>query len=289
MIYFYRHKGLNEHTQQEIDMLGFEGVTQFALQHNLSPNVVFEEIKALERQIEQTIITPLDLNSPKIKPKFEESIRQYTHFFNKYATHDKQAYIILGNISSGKSTYADQIEESTQSIIIDSDRFKSGENTPNGFFEGLSSFYSSEVREILQKPCSIASAIATEQIAATGMNIIIPTAAKSQEKLEQKINALIKNNYDIHLIYFESPYSELANRNYYRYLVQEFEQAKDPNGNIIHGRFVPISVIKSYGDSCFATFAKALADKRFKSYKAFYNDKHSNGQNEEIDLETLQK
>lgn len=289
MIYFYRHKKLDEYSQQEIDLLGYDGVCKFATEHSLSPDEVYHQIKQLENHIQNTIITTLDLNSQPIKSAFEKSIKQYVDYFNKNANYDKQAYILLGNISSGKSTYAEKIESQTNSIIIDSDRFKSGEQTQHGYFEGLSSFFSLTDRERLQKPCSIASAIATEQISSTGMNIIIPTAAKSIEKLEQKINSLIKNNYDIHLIYFESPYPDLANRNYYRYLVQEFKKEKDPNGNIIHGRFVPVSIIKSYGESCFATFANSLNDKRFKSYKAFYNDNNSNGKNEEIDLETMEK
>ena len=48
MIYFYKHKNLNEHTQQEIDMLGFDGVKRLAIEHNLSPEAVFSEIKKLE-------------------------------------------------------------------------------------------------------------------------------------------------------------------------------------------------------------------------------------------------
>lgn len=287
MIYFYRHKRLNEFSQEEIDMLGYEGVSKFAEEHGLQPDKVFAEVKALERQIEQTKTTILDPSSPNVKKLLDKSVSEYIEFFNKNANYQKQAYVVIGNIGSGKTTYADMIEEDTHSIIIDSDRFRTGENTKNGFFEGFSSLYSPEDNQKIQKSCTLASAIASEKISQTGMNIIIPTAPNSEEYLDKKIKALIENNYDIHLIFIDAPYPELANRTYFRYLVKEYEQELDPNGNLMRGRFAPLSIIKSFGDPCFDTFVKTYHKKRFKSYQAFYNDKNTNG-NESIDLKTMQ-
>lgn len=286
MIYFYRHKRLNEFSQEEIDMLGYEGISKFAHERNLSADLVFNEIKSLENQIANTIVSPIDLLDKSINKLFEDSINNYIDFFNKNAKYNKQAYILIGNIGSGKSTYASKIEEDTHSIIIDPDRFKCGEQTQNGYFAGLSSLFSPQDREKLQKPCSIAGIKTTEKIAQTGMNVILPVSSQTTEKLERKIESLTKNNYDIHLIYFDAPYSDLADRAYTRYLVREYEQKLDPNGNQIHGRFVPISVILNHGEACHDTFAKAYKQKRYKSYQAFYNDKTTNGNNE-IDLSTM--
>jgi len=287
MIYFYKHKSLDEFSQTEINLLGYEGVKKFAEERNLSAEEVFHQIKQLETLIERTKSTPLDLNSPTVGSVLENSINNYVDFFNKNANYNKQAYIIIGNIGSGKSTYANMIEEDTHSIIIDPDRFKSGEMTKNGYFEGLTSFYSPEDREKLQKPCSIAGIKTTEKIAQTGMNVILPLSSQTNEKLEKKISSLIKNNYDIHLIYFDAPYPDLVGRAYTRYLIREYEQKLDPNGNIIHGRFVPLSVILSHGEPCFETFAKAYKHGRYKSYKAYYNDKTTGGKNLEIDIPTM--
>lgn len=287
MIYFYRHKRLNEFSQEEIDMLGFNGVSQFAKEHGLSPDDVFAQVKELEKKIEQTKSISLDTSNNQIQSLLEKSVSEYIDYFNKNANYHKQAYVVIGNIGSGKSTYASKLEEDTNSIIIDSDRFRMGENTNNGYFEGFSSLYSPENNQKIQKSCTLASVIASEKIASTGMNIIVPTTPNSEEYLDKKIQALIKNNYDIHLIYFDAPYPELADRSYFRFLIQEYEQKLDPNGNVIRGRFAPISIIKRIGDPCFDTFVKTLHKKRFKSYKAFYNDKSTNG-NVEIDLNTLQ-
>lgn len=288
MIYFYKHKKLSEFSQEEIDLLGTDSIKQFAESNGLDFKKVYDEIQNLENQIKNTQTMPLDTeNDTKVKAKFEFAINHYIDFFNKNASFDKQAYVVIGNISSGKSTYANEIEEDTHSIIIDSDRFKCGEQTKNGYFEGLSSFFSAEDRERLQQPCSIANAKVTEKISQTGMNIIMPKAPTSYAKLEKTIANLIKNNYDIHLIYFDAPYADLANRSYFRFLVQEYKKAIDPNGNQIHGRFVPISVIKNYGDPCHETFAKALTTGRFKSCKAFFSSKDEPRQ--EIDTATMEK
>lgn len=288
MIYFYKHKKLSDFSQQEIDMLGVDGIKQFAQEQGLPFEQVYSEIKNLEMQIEQTKVEQLDISSNSLlKEKFDYAVKHYIDYFNKHAVFDKQAYVVIGNIASGKSTYASKIEEETKSIIIDSDRFKCGEQTENGYFEGLSSFFSLDDRERLQKPCSLANAKTTELIAETGMNVIMPKAPTSYEKLERTISSLIKNNYDIHLIYFDAPYNDLANRSYMRYLVQEYKRERDPDGNLIHGRFVPISIIKNYGDPCHETFAKALTTGRFKSYKAFFNSKSE--PNQEIDLATMKK
>ncbi len=285
MIYFYKHKNITDFSQEELDLLGYDGVCKFASERGLDPQKVFAEIKNLESQISTTKPIPLDISAPDVKKKLDESISSYIDFFNKNATYQKQAYVVIGNIGSGKNTYANQIEEATRSIIVDSDNFKSGEFTPKGYFDGLSSFFLDSDRERLQKPCSLACSLATEHIAKTGMNIILPNAPTSVEKLEKKIAALTKNNYDIHLIYIDAPYEDLAARSYYRYLICEYEQKKDPNGNLLHGRFVPVSIIKNYGDPCHETFVKAYKQGRYKSYKAFYNDKFSI--NEEIDIPTM--
>lgn len=288
MIYFYKHKKLNEFSQKEIDMLGIDGIRQFAESNGLDFQKVYNEIQNLEMQIKNTTIMPLDISAnEEIKSKFDFAVNHYIDFFNNNASYNRQAYVVIGNISSGKSTYASQIEEDTHSIIIDSDRFKCGEQTKNGYFEGLSSFFSLDDRERLQKPCSAANSKVTELISQTGMNIIMPKAPTSYEKLKKTIASLIKNNYDIHLIYFDAPYPDLANRSYLRYLVQEYKREIDPSGKQIHGRFVPISVIKNYGDPCHETFAKALTTGRFKSYKAFFNSKEE--PNQEIDLATMEK
>ena len=118
------------------------------------------------------------------------------------------------------------------------------------------------------------------------MNLILPKAASSLEKLEKQLECLTKNGYDIHLILFDTPVKECVNRSYLRYLVKEYNMNYHSNGSKEHGRFVPKSVTVSIGDSPFTTFAKALNKSgTFASYKAFHNDRFK--QSEEIDLNTM--
>ncbi len=285
MIYFYKHKGLSELNQQEIDFLGFNGVKQFAQENNLDANMVFSQIKALEADIKNLNGEQFDVSSGKNLELLNKSVNEYIKFFNKNSRFDKQAYILIGNIASGKSTYAKQIEDSTHSIIIDPDRYKMGENTENGYFEGLTSLYKEPTdRERMQDPCSIANKMTLDLVSNCGMNLIMPKAATSLEKLERQLDILTRRNYDIHLILVETPLTDCADRNYYRYLVKEYSK----KGNE-HGRFVPVSVITNIGDGSYQTFVKAMNGKRFKSFKALYSEGLTKNSNfEEIDIKTLE-
>lgn len=292
MIYYYKHKSIGDLSHTELDLLGYQGVYEFAREHDVSPSFLFGEIKKLEEEIKIMGHQPFDMSTGSNRELMNRWVDEYVRFFNRFAKHEKQAYIILGNIASGKSTYAKTIEESTGSIIIDPDRFKMGEQTDIGFFEGFTSLYKIPTdRERLQDPCSEACKRTLANVARSGMNLIMPKATTSYEKLEKQLQVLVDNNYDIHLILFESPIQDCANRNYYRYLIREYEQI---NSNHSHGRFVPVSVITNIGDGTFTTFAKAYKTGRYKSYKAFYN-KGTHGKNEhqytneEIDLETMFK
>lgn len=292
MIYFYEHKSMNDFCQQEIDLMGFEGVCKFANERGISPLLVFDQIKKLEDDIKLMGHQPFDVSSGRNKQLFDDAVDGYIDFFNKYATHDKQAYIILGNIACGKNTYAKKIEQSTHSMIVDPDRFKMGEETENGVFVGLTPlFHKPTDRERMQDPCSDASKKVLKNSAELGMNIILPKASYSLEKLEKQLQVLVDANYDIHLIQIETPIETCANRNYYRYLIKEYQKIYDngkqqnQSGLEVHGRFVPISIITNIGDNSFKTFASAVKKNKYASYSAFFND--DNKQNEEIDLETM--
>ncbi len=294
MIYFYKHRSINDLTQTELDLLGHDGVAQYAREHNLPENQLLDTIKKLEHDIKVMGQNPFDMSHGKNLDLMNTWVDRYIDFFNQHARYEKQAYVILGNIASGKSTYARSIEEQTGSIIIDPDRFKMGEDTPNGYFEGFTSLYQQPTdRERLQDPCSDAAKKTLANTADLGMNVIIPKATTSLEKLERQLQVLTDKNYDIHLIMFESPIQDCANRNYFRYLVKQFTPMT-VNGRAIQGRFVPVSIITNIGDGTFTTFAKAHSKGLYKSYKAFYNKgsygtDHSQYTNEEIDLETMQK
>lgn len=292
MIYYYKHKSINDLSQTELDLLGYNGVAQYAQEHGINPDELFGIIKRLEADIKTMGANPFDMSTGKNLELMNKWVDRYIDYFNSHARYEKQAYIILGNIASGKSTYAKTIEEQTGSIIIDPDRFKMGEHTSHGFFEGFTSLYHEPTdRERLQDPCSDAAKKTLSNVADEGMNIIMPKATTSLDKLEKQLKVLTDKNYDVHLIMFESPIQDCADRNYFRYLVKQFSQAK-VNGQRSYGRFVPVSILTNIGDGTFTTFAKAYKEGRYKSYKAFYN-KGSHGtnhqlySNEEIDLETM--
>jgi predicted kinase len=292
MIFYYNHKSINDLTTQELDLLGFDGIFKYAQEHNMDPNLLFEQIKCLETDIRTMGSRPFDMTHGSNRALFNEWTNKYIDFFNRYAKYEKQAYIILGNIASGKSTFAKSIEEETGSIIIDPDRYKMGEMTEHGYFEGFTSLYKQPTdRERLQDPCSDATKQTLAEASNLGMNIIMPKATTSYEKLEKQLQVLMAQNYDIHLILFESPIQDCANRNYFRYLVKEYAEVHE-NGIQSHGRFVPVSVITNIGDGTFTTFAKAHKTGRFKSYKAYFNSGSFGNDskrytNEEIDLETM--
>lgn len=291
MIYFYKHKSMNELSSAEINLLGFDGVKKFALENNLDPNIVFNKIKTLESDIKHLTESPIDITSPQNFKLLNTWLNRYVDYFNKFATFGKQAYVIIGNIASGKSTFAREIEQETKSIIIDPDKYKMGEQTEKGYFEGLTSLYHKPTdRERMQEPCSVACEKTLEIVSDAGMNLIMPKASTSLEKLEKQLERLSAKNYDIHLILIDAPIEDCANRNYYRYLIKEYGRdnsvKRSPSE---HGRFVPLSVITNIGDSSYETFVRALKTKgkiKFKSFKAYYNsDTHDR---EEIDTKTMQ-
>lgn len=287
MIYYYKHKGIFDYTPEEINLFGYEGVEKYALEHNINPEELFATIKKLEFDIEHLQEESFDMSSGNNLHLMNKWVDRYIDYFNRCASHDKQAYVLLGNIATGKSTYASQIEQSTHSIIVDSDRFKMGEQTENGFFEGFTSLYQKDTdRERLQTPCSEACKKTLNNVAETGMNIILPKATSTLNKLENQLDVLVKKDYDIHLILLECPLKECANRSYYRYLIKEYQHLdKLKTGEHHKGRFVPVSVITNIGDGSYDTFIKAKNKKLFKSYNAFYN---GNNSFESIDLESIQ-
>lgn len=291
MIYYYKHRSITDLSQTELDLLGYQGVYQYAYEHDISPTLLFNEIKKLEADIQAMGNQPFDMSQGSNLQLMNNCVDQYIQFFNKYAKHNKQAYIILGNIGSGKSTYAQEIEESTGSIIIDPDFYKMGAHTDRGYFEGFTSLYKTPTdRERLQEPCGEACKRTLLNVADLGMNLILPKATTSYEKLQKQLQVLTDRNYDIHLILFESPIKDCANRSYYRYLIREYDKTAAPGTS--HGRFVPVSVITNIGDGTFTTFAKAYKDGRYKSYKAFFNKgtvglDTSKYVNEEIDINSM--
>ena len=285
MIYYYKHKSLDELSQTELDMLGYDGVVRYATEHNMSADELFKTIKKLEKDVLELNAKSLDVSSGEYLDQMNLWLNRYVDYFNNNAKHDKQAYIVIGNIASGKSTFSHQLEQETQSIIVDSDRYKTGEQTPAGFFEGFSNLYTPLTRDAIQEPCSIAGKKTLDLVSDEGFNLILPKASTSADKLERQLKVLEDKNYDIHLILIEAPTEECANRNYFRYIVREYAQEVNPNGMAVRGRFIPVSVLLERGDKSFATFAHAYGRKRYKSYKAFYNDKTTPF--EELDLNTM--
>lgn len=286
MIYYYKHKSLDELSQTELDMLGYDGVIRYAMEHDMPADELFLTIKKLERDVKELNAKSLDVSSGEYLDQLNFWLDRYVDYFNNGAKHDRQAYIVIGNVASGKSTFSQKLEQETQSIIVDSDRYKTGEHTPAGFFEGFSSIYTPLTRDAIQEPCSIAGKKTLDLVSDEGLNLILPKASTSADKLEKQLKILENKNYDIHLILIEAPTEECANRNYFRYLIREYAQEINPNGKTSHGRFIPVSVVIDRGDKSFTTFAHAYGRKRYKSYKAFYNDKTTPF--EELDLETMQ-
>ena len=282
MIYFYKHRTMDDLTPKELDLMGYEGVLNYALYHGgFYADALFRQIKILEQEIEMIKDQQFDIFSQENHELASMWIDRYIDYFNKNAAYEKQAYVVIGNIACGKSTYSKRLEQETNSIIVDADNFKMGAETPHGFFEGLTSLYRQPTdRERMQDACSDAGKAVLKNVSDLGMNLILPKAPTSLEKLEKNLKCLTDKNYDVHLIWIDAPIEECANRNYFRYLIKEY--SANPNE---HGRFVPVSVITNIGDGPFETFAKAYGQKRFKSFKAFFNDKYRD--NEEIDLKSM--
>ena len=142
MIYHYKHKSIHDLTPQELDLLGYEGVYQYAQDHNIPPEELFQVIKKLETDIKQMGNRPFDMSHGKNLDLMNSCVDKYIKYFNKNATYDKQAYIILGNIASGKSTYAKSIEttKELEKIILSSvPRYKGqdGRNNVQRTFQAI--------------------------------------------------------------------------------------------------------------------------------------------------------
>ncbi len=283
---------------EELSMLGKGGIERFVRENNLN----FEEVQSHIQKVEESI---KNLQSSQVfsnniedyddycKKCFKQSVESYIDYFNNNAVCEKQAFVVLGNASSGKSFRAKSYEKATKSIIIDSDRFKMGESTKNGNFEGFSKLYKKPSdRDFMQKVSSIAGKKTLEYISQTGMNIVLPKAASSLAKLEIQLQVLQSAGYDIHLILVEAPLETCADRNYYRYLVKQFANVYglDSKGTLAQsGRFISVDTIRFLHDGSYATFFDAYQKKRYKSYKAIYNDKNTpKGVDIEIDPNTMQ-
>ena len=287
MIYFYEHKSGQFKSEYEIILAGYQGVYEYASKHDMSPSALYGTLEQLEKDIQLLNGAQFDFSSGENLALFNEWVDQYINYFNSNARYEKQAYVLIGNIASGKNTFAQTMEEPTGSIIVDADRFKMGEETRHGFFKGFTSLYHKPTdREQMQDMCAEAGKQTMRNVADLGMNLILPKAPTSLEKLEKQIKYLREKNYDVHLILFDTPVSECVNRSYLRYLVKEYGYERHSDGSLVHGRFVPKSVVMSIGDGPFTTFAKAMKTPgSFASYRAFHNDK--NKANEEIDLSTM--
>ncbi len=295
MIYFYKHKSLNEFSEEELNMLGFEGIVKFAMEHNLDPKLVFDEIKKLEDKIIQLNDKPIDMSSGDNLKLFESAVDKYIDFFNNNANYDKQAYVILGNIASGKSTFANELVSKTHSLIVDPDPFKVGANTKKGYFEGFTSLFKNPSdREKMQDPCAKASKAVLKNAADIGINIIMPKASNGLEKLESQLQVLVDAGYDIHLIMIETPTNVCADRNYYRFLIKEYRYLQEVekscgggyNNILERGRFVPVSIVTNHiGDKTYKTFFDSKTKKNFASYSAFYNDNTIT--RDTIDIDTM--
>ena len=284
MIYYYKHKSIADYSREEIDMLGYDGAYQFAVENGLDPDEVFQNLKQLETDITNLNAAPYTTDDASFKALFDKAIDEYIYYFNSNAKYDRQAYIVIGNAASGKSYISDRVGEATHSMIIDSDNIKMGERTEKGFYEGLSSLYIPLERDRVQKPCGDATKQIIDTASNQGMNLILTKASKSIDKLERQLQILEDRNYDIHLIMVDSPAHICARRNYYRYLVKEYRRQTYPTGQIERGRFVPVSVVKGYSDPIFDTFVNAYRKKRYKSYTALYG---SEQEKEPIDLNTM--
>ena len=284
MIYYYNHKTMDMYPQKEIELFGYDGIVEFSALHGMDPAKVFAEIKQLEENIKNLNREPYDVSSGKYKQMMDYWLNRYVEFFNNGAKHGKQAYVVIGNIASGKSHTCDLIEKETGSIIVDADRMKMGEMTDRGFYEGLSSLYTPLERDLVQEPCSVAGKQLLDMVSSEGMDLILPKAPANYEKLERQLQMLENRGYDIHLILVEAPIDICASRSYVRYLKKETAGNVYPNGIVEHGRFVPVSVVTYYGDRVYSTFAKAKGIGRYKSYTALYND---NSKSDRIDIKTM--
>lgn len=300
MIYFYKHKSVSDYTPEEIDLLGYGGILKFANQNGADPSEIYAKVKMIEHAVGKLHslgqTEPNETQKKFIAENFERCIDEYISFFNGHAAHDKQAYVVLGNISSGKSRYAKNLEKNANSMIIDSDRFKMGEANEKGEYAGFSPLYKVPTdREVLQEVCSDASKIAIDRASSEGYNLVLPKASTSLQKLERQLEILQKRGYDIHLIQIECPLDTCANRSYYRFLVKQYAKVYglDEKGTLAQsGRFVPVEVVKKHHDGSYVTFYEAFKAKRYSSYKAYYNDdtmpKTPQGGGSPIDLETMQ-
>ena len=114
MIRYYKHRAMSSLTPQEIDLLGNDGILEFSKQTGVPFLEVYDQIKALERKLKTVPIEQFDMTTGKNNDLFNEWVEKYITFFNKHAKHNRQAYVLLGNIASGKSTYAKSLEKSKQ-------------------------------------------------------------------------------------------------------------------------------------------------------------------------------
>ena len=63
MIYYYKHKSLDELSQTELDMLGYDGVVRYAMEHDMPADELFLTIKKLERDVKELNAKSLDVSS----------------------------------------------------------------------------------------------------------------------------------------------------------------------------------------------------------------------------------
>lgn len=157
---------------------------------------------------------------------------------------EKKAIIVIGLPASGKSTIANKIADYFGAIILDSDFAKRkipefvGNPAGASLVHDESDFlvFGANIEAVPQDfKCLF------EECIATNMNIVIPKIGHNEHKINNLSNALIKLNYEVHLVCVSLDRKVATQRAIGRFLES--------------GRYVPLSLIfDGYGNDSILTF-----------------------------------
>lgn len=157
---------------------------------------------------------------------------------------EKKAIIVIGLPASGKSTIANEIADQYGAIILDSDFAKRKIPEFSGNPAGASLVH--EESDFLVFGANLENIPSDfkclfEECIRSDMNIVIPKIGHNEHKINKLSNALIKLNYEVHLVCVSLDRKLATQRAINRFLKSD--------------RYVPLSLIfDGYGNDCILTF-----------------------------------
>ena len=194
-------------------------------------------------------------NSPqRIKYRMDKAFEYYNKF--KTDNHDRNAYIIIGLPSAGKSTIAEPLAKRTNSMILDSDIIKMGDKSVD--FKGIREYNNGVGTFAVHEESSVISKIVLRHILKNGNSVVYPKVGGDTKSIQNLLSLFKEHNYNAELILNELPLEKALERN-----LNRFKET---------GRLVDPKFLIEVGYSPVETYEILKKEGEFDGYERYSND-----------------